>query len=104
MKDKTMTALLDISRAYDNVLIDVLCKNLCGLQVPLEMVRILWNHLHLKNGRSPTRLCSKSTFIQIDGAGIYSRSRLTRGMSILQYADNIVILEEYSTESSSLRW
>jgi hypothetical protein len=48
-KKKTLKAILDISGAYNNVLIDVLCKNMCGLQLPLEMVRILWNLLHRKN-------------------------------------------------------
>jgi hypothetical protein len=33
-KKKTLAAFLDISGAYDNVLIDVLCGNLCGLQLP----------------------------------------------------------------------
>jgi hypothetical protein len=45
-KKKTLAAFLDISGAYDNVLIDVLCGNLCGLQLPLEMVCILWDLLH----------------------------------------------------------
>jgi hypothetical protein len=33
----------------DNRLIDVLCKNFCGIQLLLDMVRILWNLLHGKN-------------------------------------------------------
>jgi hypothetical protein len=32
LKKKTLVAFLDILGAYNNVLIDVLCKNLCGFQ------------------------------------------------------------------------
>jgi hypothetical protein len=40
-KKKTLAAFLDISEAYDDVLINVLCGHLCGLQLPLEIVHIL---------------------------------------------------------------
>jgi hypothetical protein len=40
-KERTLVAFLNISGANENVLIDVLCNNLCGLQLLLEMVRIL---------------------------------------------------------------
>jgi hypothetical protein len=30
-------------------LIDVFCGNLCDLQLPLEMVRILWDLLHRRS-------------------------------------------------------
>jgi hypothetical protein len=48
-KKKSLPAFLDILGAYDNMLIDVASKNLCGFQLPLEMVYILWNLLYRKN-------------------------------------------------------
>jgi hypothetical protein len=33
---------IDISRAYDNVLIDILCDSLREKEVPLQVVRLLF--------------------------------------------------------------
>jgi hypothetical protein len=87
------------------VLIDVLCNNQCSLQLSLEMVRILWNLLHRKNlvfyhGQEaytwrvvvkglPQNFVLSPLLYNAGGAGI--DSRMTRGVSILQYTDNFVI-------------
>jgi hypothetical protein len=38
MKKQTMTAFLDISGAYDNVLIDVLCGVILKKELPLGII------------------------------------------------------------------
>jgi hypothetical protein len=104
-KKKTLAAFLDISGAYANVLIDALCGNLCGLQLPLEMVSILWDLLHRRSlifyhgGEAYTRrigvkglprgsVLSPLLFI-VGGPGI--DVQMVRGVSLLQYADDLVI-------------
>jgi hypothetical protein len=101
-KKKALAAFLDISGAYDNVLIDVLCGNLCGLQLPLEMVRILWDLLHRRSlifyhgGEAYTRCVGVKGLPQgsvlsplLYNVGI--DAQMVRGVSLLQYADDLVI-------------
>jgi hypothetical protein len=100
-----LAAFLDISGAYDYVLIDVLCGNLCGLQLPLEMVRIMWDLLHRRSlifyhgGEAYTRRVGVKGLPQVSvlspllynvgGSGI--DAQIVRGVSLLQYADDLVI-------------
>jgi hypothetical protein len=41
-KQQTVTAFIDTSGAYDNVLIDILCDILREKEVPLQVVRFLF--------------------------------------------------------------
>jgi hypothetical protein len=86
------------------VLIDVLCGNLCGLQLPLAMVRILWDLLHRRSlifyhgGEAYTRRVGVKGLLQgsilslllynVGGSGI--DAQMVRGVSLLQYADDLV--------------
>jgi hypothetical protein len=104
-KKKTLTAFLDIFGAYDNVLIDVLCGNLCGLQLPLEMVCILWDLLHPRSlifyhgGEAYTRHVGVKGLSQgsvlspflYNVCGSEIEAQMVRGVSLLQYADDLVI-------------
>jgi hypothetical protein len=117
-KKKTLSAFLDISGEYDNVLIDVLCGNLCGLLLLLEMVRILWDLLHRRSltfyygGEAYTRRVGVKGLPQgsvlnpllynVGGSGI--DAQMVRGVSLLQYADDLVIYASgfISSEFASL--
>jgi hypothetical protein len=44
-KQQTLEDFLDISGAYDNVLIDILCEKMHQAQLPLNIVRVMWNLL-----------------------------------------------------------
>jgi hypothetical protein len=104
-KKKTLAAFLDISGAYDIVLIDVLFGTLCDLQLPLEMVCILWDLLHRRSlifyhgGEAYTRRVGvkglpqgsviSSLLYNVGGSGI--DAQMVRGVSLLQYADDLVI-------------
>jgi hypothetical protein len=48
MKKQTVAAFLDISGAYDNVLIDVLCGVILETELPLGIVRFMWSLLWCK--------------------------------------------------------
>jgi hypothetical protein len=104
-KKKTLAAFLDISGAYDNVLIDVLCGNLCGLHLPLEMVCILWDLLHRRSlifyhgGEAYTQRVGVKGLLHgsvlspllynVGGSG--NDAQIVRGVLLLQYADDLVI-------------
>jgi hypothetical protein len=106
-KKKTLAAFLDTSGAYVNVLIDVLCGNLCGPQLPLEMVRILWDLLHRRSlifyhgGEAYTRRVGvkvlpqgsvlSTLFYNFGGSGI--DAQVVKGVSLLQYPDDQRICE-----------
>jgi hypothetical protein len=47
-KQQTVAAFIDISGAYDNVLIDILCDILREKEVPLQVVRFLFRWLWRK--------------------------------------------------------
>jgi hypothetical protein len=47
-KQQTLVGFLDISGAYDNVLIDILCDEMHQAQLPLIIVRVMWNLLWRK--------------------------------------------------------
>jgi hypothetical protein len=47
-KQQTLVEFLDISGAYDNVLIDKLCDKMHQVQLPLKIVRVMWNLLWRK--------------------------------------------------------
>jgi hypothetical protein len=42
-KQQTLVGFLDISRAYDNVLIDILCDQMHQTQLPARILRVMWN-------------------------------------------------------------
>jgi ribonuclease HI len=104
-KEWTLATFLDISGAYDNVLIPELCLNLCGLQLPFKIVRLLYNLLQQKklyfyiNDKVwaqrigfkglPQGSVLSPLLYNINGADI--DLVLTPGVSILQYADDIVL-------------
>jgi hypothetical protein len=45
MKGQTVAAFLDISGAYDNVIIDILCRVLVERELPIHIIRLLWSLL-----------------------------------------------------------
>jgi hypothetical protein len=46
MKEQTVAAFLDISGAYDNVIIDILCEVMVERELlPIHIIRLLWNLL-----------------------------------------------------------
>jgi hypothetical protein len=47
-KEQTLVDFLDISGDYDNVLIDLLCERMHQAQLPLKIVRVMWNLLWRK--------------------------------------------------------
>jgi hypothetical protein len=48
MKEQTVAAFLDVSGAYDNVFIDVLCSVMLDTELPVRVVRFLRNLLWCK--------------------------------------------------------
>jgi hypothetical protein len=48
MKEQTVAVFLDVSGAYDNVLIDVLCGLMLEKELPVGLVRFLRNLLWCK--------------------------------------------------------
>jgi hypothetical protein len=48
MKEQIVSAFLDISVAYDNVIIDILCEVMVELELPIHIIRLLWNLLKKK--------------------------------------------------------
>jgi ribonuclease HI len=105
MKNQTVAAFLDISGAYDNVLIDILCKIMLEKKWPAKIVRLLWNllwkkelHFYVGNEKHITRTGYKglpqgsvlSPFLyNLIGSDIDRFIPL--GCKILQYADDVVI-------------
>jgi ribonuclease HI len=55
-KQQTLVGFLDISGAYDNVLIDLLCEQLSDSQVPAKLVQVIWS-----------LLCRKDMLFYVDG-------------------------------------
>jgi hypothetical protein len=47
-RQQTLVGFLDIFGAYDNVLIDIFCKQMHQAQLPLKIVRVMWNVLWRK--------------------------------------------------------
>jgi hypothetical protein len=45
MMKQTVAALLDISGMYNNVLLDILCGVMLEKELPLGIVRFMWNLL-----------------------------------------------------------
>jgi hypothetical protein len=43
MKDQAVAAFLDISGAYDNVIIDILFEVMLEQKLPIHIIRLLWN-------------------------------------------------------------
>jgi hypothetical protein len=48
MKEQTVAAFLDISGAYDNVIIDVLYEVMAERELPIQIIRLLWSLLQKK--------------------------------------------------------
>jgi ribonuclease HI len=104
-KKNTLASFLDVSGAYDNVLLNVLCENLSGLQLPLEVVRIIWHLLKEKDlhfvfngdimetriGRKGLPQGSVLSPLLYNLLGSSIDHIIPIGVSILQYADDIVI-------------
>jgi hypothetical protein len=52
LKNQVLAAFLDITRAYDNVLIDILCREHKKEEVPIPLVFLLWEkHLYFFDGQ-----------------------------------------------------
>jgi ribonuclease HI len=47
-KQQTLVGFLDITGAYDNVLIDLLCEQMFQAQVPAKLVNVMWSLLNRK--------------------------------------------------------
>jgi hypothetical protein len=45
MKEQIVAAFLDISGTYDNFIIDILCEVMVELELPIQIIRLLWNLL-----------------------------------------------------------
>jgi hypothetical protein len=43
LKNQVLAAFLNITRAYDNVLIDILCQELKKERMPIPFVFLLWD-------------------------------------------------------------
>jgi hypothetical protein len=48
MKEQTVAALLDISGAYDNVILDILSEVMVEQELPVHIICLLWNLLKKK--------------------------------------------------------
>jgi hypothetical protein len=48
MKEQTVAALLDISGAYDNVILDILSEIMVEQELPIHIIHLLWNLLEKK--------------------------------------------------------
>jgi hypothetical protein len=48
MKEQTVAEFLHISRAYDNVIIDILYEVMVERELPIHIIRLLWNLLKKK--------------------------------------------------------
>jgi Reverse transcriptase (RNA-dependent DNA polymerase) len=104
-KQETVAAFLDISCAYYNVLIDILCGILCDIETPKGTVRFLWNLLkhkvlvfHAENEEKLTLTGYKglpqgsvlSPFLY-NILGSRMDRFLPSGCRFLQYADDVVV-------------
>jgi hypothetical protein len=49
LKNQVVAAFLDITEAYDNVLIDILCRELKKERVPIPLVFLLWERMWEKH-------------------------------------------------------
>jgi ribonuclease HI len=104
-KNSTLASFLDVTGAYDNILLNILCEKLCGVQLPFKIVRIIWSLLHEKDlvffhdGVAYTRRIGLKGLPQgsvlspllfnLGGADL--DTIIPKSISILQYADDIVI-------------
>jgi hypothetical protein len=98
-------SFLDISEAYDNVLIDILCEQMHQAQLPLKIVRVMWNLLWRKEMVFYCKGQSVAESVEFKGLpqgsalspfsyGFYTSQAdrfLPTRCSILQYADNLAI-------------
>jgi hypothetical protein len=48
MKEQTVAAFLDISEAYDNVIIDIIFEVMVERELPIHIICLLWNLLKEK--------------------------------------------------------
>jgi hypothetical protein len=63
LKNQGLAAFLDITGAYDNVLIDILCRELKKRGVPVPLVFLLWDmmcekHLYFFDGQDVAFMCT----------------------------------------------
>jgi ribonuclease HI len=104
-KQEMLACFMDISGAYDNVIIEVLCSKLSFCGLPMVMIRLLWNILKKKElhfyYNNKTRIV-KNGFIGLPQGSVLSPllyNLYTSGIDreiipecqILQYADDVVI-------------
>jgi Reverse transcriptase (RNA-dependent DNA polymerase) len=107
-KNQVVATFLDITGAYDNVLVDILCKELRTVGIPVPIIRLIWNllwekilHFFVVQNEAIVRTGYKGlpqgSVLSPFFYNFYTRlidSYLHPLVSILQYADDIVI---YST-------
>jgi hypothetical protein len=99
MKRQTMAAFLDISGAYDNVLIDVLCGVMLEKELLLGIVRFMWSLLLCKTlvscvGDAEYDLSVLNPFLyNLLGSGM--DRFVPSGCDFLQYAVDIVVYSSH---------
>jgi ribonuclease HI len=112
MKQQTVVGFLDISGAYDNVLIDLFCEQLLEAQLPLDLVRVMWSLLSRKemsfyiDGQVVASTVGFKGLPQGSALSPFSYSFYTsevdrclpENCSLLQYADDLAV---YSSNSHS---
>lgn len=104
-KQQTLVGFVDISGAYDNVLIDILCEQFFQAQLPSEIVRVMWNLLWRKelifyiDGQMIQSSIGYKGLPQGSSLSPFSYSFYTsevdlsipRDCSLIQYADDLAV-------------
>jgi hypothetical protein len=105
MKEQTVAAFLDISGAYDNVIIDILCEVMVERELLIHIIRLLCNLLKKKKlvfYVSGIEYMSRTGYKGLPQGSVLSpflynllESGVDRfipaGFGIIQYADDVVV-------------
>jgi hypothetical protein len=105
MKEQTNAAFLDMSGAYDNVIIDHLCEVMVERKLPIHIIRLLWNLLKKKKlvfyvgGIEYMSRIGYKGLPQGSVLNPFLNSLLGSGLDrfILQYADDVVVYASQRT-------
>jgi hypothetical protein len=106
MKEQAVAAFLNISGAYDNVIIDILCEVMVERELPIHIIRLLWNLLKKKKlvfYIGGIEYMSRSGYKGLPQGSVLSPflysllwSGVDRfipaGSGILQYVDDVVVM------------
>jgi hypothetical protein len=103
MKKQTVTAFRDISAANDNVLIYVLCGVMLEEELPMGIVRFMWNLLWRKTFIfcvGVVKLTHKgpppgSVLMSVQLTRVWYGNICPFGLHFFQYADDIVVYSSH---------